>query len=190
MGKLIVTEFVSLDGVMEAPGGEPGYRHTAWTTLFPFVPEFGKFKLDEVLQAEAHLLGRKTYESFAGAWPQRDDPEGFAARMNAMPKYVVSTTLKELKWNNSHLISGNVPEEIAKLKKQPGDLLVAGSRTLVHTLYEHDLVDEYRLMMFPVILGSGRRLFPDDAEHKRVLELVDSQTFPNGVMVHSFHPVR
>lgn len=187
MGKLIVTEFVSLDGVMEAPGGEPGYRHTAWTTLFPFVPDQGGFKLNEVLQVDAHLLGRKTYESFAGAWPDREDAEGFAARMNAMPKYVVSTTLKELGWNNSHLISDNVPETIAKLKATTGDLLVAGSRTLVHTLYAHDLVDEYRLMVFPVILGSGRRLFPDDVDNKRVLELVDSQRFSNGVTVQTFH---
>lgn len=169
------------------PAVSPVIAHTAWTTLFPFVPDQGAFKLNEVLQADAHLLGRKTYESFAGAWPDRDDPEGFAARMNAMPKYVVSTTLKELEWNNSHLISDHVPEAIAKLKATTGDLLVAGSRTLVHTLYAHDLVDEYRLMVFPVILGSGRRLFPDDVGNLRVLELVDSQRFSNGVTGQTFH---
>ncbi|MEO6471558.1 MAG: dihydrofolate reductase family protein [Aeromicrobium sp.] len=186
MGRVIVTEFVSVDGVMEAPGGEPGYRHTGWTIGYPFTPEQGTFKLNEVFEADAHLLGRKTYESFAGAWPDRDDPEGFAARMNSMPKYVVSTTLKQLDWTNSHLISGNVPDEIVRLKEEVGDLLVAGSRSLVHTLYEHDLVDEYRLMVFPVVLGSGRRVFPDDAENKRPLELVATQSFSNGVAVQTF----
>ncbi|MCW2748673.1 MAG: hypothetical protein JWP10_1815 [Nocardioidaceae bacterium] len=188
MGRIIVTEFVSLDGVMEAPGGEPGYRHTAWTTLVPYVPEFGAFKLGEVLEADAHLLGRVTYESFAGAWPHRDDPDGFANRMNSMKKYVVTSTLTFLKWKNSHIVAGDIPAELAKLRDAEGDLLVAGSRTLVHTLYEHDLVDEYRLMVFPVILGSGRRLFPDDVEHKRTLELVDLKQFSNGVTVHTLRP--
>jgi len=190
MGKLIVTEFVSLDGVMEAPGGEPGFKHTAWTMLVPFLPEMGAFKLNEVLKADAHLLGRVTYESFAEAWPGRDDPDGFAARMNTMPKYVVSSTLTELGWNNSHLVSGNVAERVQELKDEVGELLVAGSRTLVHTLHEHDLVDEYRLMVFPVVLGSGRRLFPDDAADKRILELTGIKKFSNGVTVQTYTPER
>lgn len=188
MGDLIVTEFVSIDGVMEAPGGEPDYRHTGWTTRFPNGREFGEFKFGEVLAADAHLLGRVTYESFAGAWPAYEGD--MADRMNAMPKYVVSTTLKELGWNNSHLISQDVTASIDQLKHEVGDLLVAGSRTLVQTLYRYDLVDEYRLMVFPIVLGSGRRLFPDDVENERVMELIDVKTFEGGVTVQTFRPVR
>lgn len=186
MGILIVSEFVSVDGVMEAPGGEPGYPHTGWTELFPFTPEYGAFKSREVAEADALLLGRVTYESFAGAWPHYEGE--MAVRMNAFPKYVVSTTLTELEWNNSHLISDDVPERIARLKDEVGDLLVAGSRTLVHTLYEHDLVDEYRLAVYPVVLGSGRRLFPDDNPNKRILDRVSVEEYGNGVTVHTFRP--
>ncbi len=188
MRKLIVSEFVSVDGVMEAPGGEPGYQHTGWTIDF-HSPEQEQYKLDEVLAAGALLLGRVTYEGFAAAWPGRSDDGGFADKMNSMPKYVVSTTLKELPWSNSTALTGQLNEEIDRLKLQDGDdLLVAGSRTLVHALYKHNLVDEYRLMVFPIILGSGRRLFPDNSEYKSTLKLVDSITFDSGVAVHTYRP--
>jgi dihydrofolate reductase len=191
MRKLIVSEFVSLDGVMEAPGGEPGYKHSGWVLLFPQDPAQLQYKLDEVLAAEALLLGRVTYEGFAEAWPGRTDDAGFADKMNAMPKYVVSSTLERLEWSNSTLLEGDVADGVAKLKQQEGgDILVAGSRTLVQTLIELDLVDEYRLMVFPVILGSGRRLFPEDAPNKNVLKLVESQVFDSGVAVYTYHPVR
>ena len=191
MRKLIVSEFVSVDGVMEAPGGEQGYQHSGWVMAFPQDPGQAKYKLDEVLDAEALLLGRVTYEGFAAAWPSRTDDAGFADKMNRMPKYVVSTTLTELAWNNSTLLRGDVAAAITDLKEQDGgDILVAGSRTLVHTLYARDLVDEYRLMVFPVILGSGRRLFPDDAAAETLLRPVDFTMFDSGVAVHTYVPVR
>jgi dihydrofolate reductase len=184
--KLIVTEFVSLDGVMEAPGGEPEYPHSGW--VFDYMsPEQEQYKLEEVLEAEAHLLGRVTYEGFAAAWPERSGE--FADKVNSMPKYVVSTTLREpLVWNNSTLLEGDAAEAVAKLKDgSGGPILVAGSQTLVRTLIEHDLVDEYRVMIFPVILGSGKRLFPESPD-KRPLKLVDSKAFASGVVVHTYHP--
>jgi dihydrofolate reductase len=185
MRKLIVTEFVSLDGVMEAPGGEPGYAHTNWVGDFMGAEEL-EFKLRETLDAEAHLLGRVTYESFAGAWPQRSGP--MADKINAMPKYVATTTLDELEWDNSSVIEGDVATGVAKLKHEDGGpLLVAGSRTLVHTLMENDLIDELRLMVFPVILGSGDRVFPDSPD-KRTLELAGTKAFASGVQVHTYRP--
>ena len=185
--KLMVSEFVSLDGVMEAPGGEEGYRHTGWTIEF-HDPGQMEYKLDEVLEAGALLLGRVTYEGFAAAWPSYSDEAGFADKMNGMPKHVASTTLQALEWNNSTVIEGDVAEGVAALKREEdGDLLVAGSRTLVHTLIEHDLVDEYRLMIFPVVLGSGGRLFPERQE-KLVLKLVGSKSFDSGVVVQTYHP--
>jgi dihydrofolate reductase len=188
MRTLIVSEFVSVDGVMEAPGGEPGYKHTGW--VIPYSgPEQLQYKLDEVLAAEALLLGRVTYESFAEAWPPRKDPEGFADKMNAMPKHVVSATLSELAWNNSTLLEGAVPDSFRALKETDGgDILVAGSRTLVHALLEHGLVDELRLMIFPVILGSGGRVFPDGLEEKTELTFADTRVFPSGVAVLTYRP--
>jgi dihydrofolate reductase len=185
VGKLIVSEFVTLDGVMEAPGGEEGHPHSGW--VFDFMgPEQEKFKLDEVLAAESLLLGRVTYEGFAAAWPPRSGP--FADKMNEMPKFVASTTLKELEWSNARLIEGDVPEAVAKLKQEEGGpILVAGSRTLVHTLMRTGLIDEYRLMIFPVVLGSGGRLFPEGPE-KTVLELAGSQAFSSGVVVQTYRP--
>ena len=175
MGKLVVTEFISIDGVIEDPGGAEDFAHGGWVFQFERGEEGNKFKLDEVLEAEAQLLGRVTYEGFAAAWPSRTDEAGFAERMNAMPKYVVSSTLRELTWSNSTLIEGDVAAEVAKLKKQvPGDILVAGSATLVRALVEHDLVDELRLMVFPIVLGSGKRLFGDSASTK-ALRLLESQ---------------
>jgi dihydrofolate reductase len=185
MRKLIVTEFITLDGVIEAPGGEPTHPHTGWTIAFAG-PEQFHYKLDEVHQAEALLLGRITYEGFAEAWPPRDGE--FADQMNAMPKYVASTTLTELGWNNSTLLEGDVPKAVAKLKQgDGGQILVAGSGTLAHTLIEHDLVDEFRLMIFPVVLGSGKRFFPDSPD-KRTLRLVETKQFPSGVVVHHYRP--
>jgi dihydrofolate reductase len=185
MRKLIVTEFVTLDGVMEAPGGEPSHPHSGW--VFDFMgPEQQQCKLDEVLEADVHLIGRVTYESFAEAWPQREGE--FAEKMNSMPKHVATTTLDELEWNNSTPIKGDVGSEVAALKeREGGPILVAGSRTLVHTLIEHELIDEYRLMVFPVVLGSGARLFPDSPD-KIPLELVDTKTFSSGVQVNTYRP--
>jgi len=183
MSELIVTEFITLDGVIEAPGGEPTHPYTGW--VFDFVgPEQMQYKLDEVLEAEALLLGRVTYEGFAEAWPPREGE--FADKMNAMPKYVASTTLTELDWSNSTLLEGEVSEAVAKLKEtNGGPILVAGSGTLVHTLIEHGLVDEFRLMVFPVLLGSGKRLFPD-SEERRTLQLAETKQFPSGVVVHHY----
>jgi dihydrofolate reductase len=157
MGKLVVTEFITLDGVIEDPGGSENLDRGGWAFQFDRGEEGNKFKLDEVLEAEAQLLGRVTYEGFAAAWPSRTDEFGFADRMNTMPKYVVSSTLQDLTWDNSTRIDGDVAEEVAKLKEQvAGNILVAGSATLVRALVEHDLVDELRLMVFPTVLGGGQ----------------------------------
>jgi dihydrofolate reductase len=188
MSKLIVTEFVTLDGVMEAPGGEPTHPHSGW--VFDFMsPEQEQYKLDEVLAAESHLLGRVTYESFAGAWPQRKGE--FADKLNTMPKYVVSSTLADpLEWNNSTLIRGDVAAEVGKLKQRDGGpILVAGSATLVHALVEHDLVDELRLMVFPVLIGGGKRPFPESRQQKS-FRPTGTQAFGSGVAVHTYEPVR
>ncbi len=185
MRKLIVTEFVTLDGVMEAPGGEPTHPHTGWVGDFVGEEQLA-FKQQEVLDADVQLIGRVTYESFAGAWPQRQGE--FADRMNSMPKYVVTKTLDELEWNNSVPVKGEVAAEVSKLKQEDGGpIIVAGSRTLVHTLIENRLVDEFRLMVFPVVLGSGKRLFPESPD-KLSLELVDTKTFATGVQVNTYHP--
>src|SRR4051812_44951052 len=184
MSRLIVSEFVTLDGVMEAPGGEPTHPHTGW--VFDFMgPEQEQYKLDEVLEAESHLLGRVTYESFVGAWPEREGE--FADKMNSMPKYVVSSTLEEpLEWNNSTLIRGGVTDEVGKLKEQDGGpILVAGSATLVHSLIENDLVDELRLMVFPVMIGGGNRPFPESRQRKP-FKLTGTQTFDSGVAVLTY----
>ena len=177
----MVSEFVTLDGVMEAPGGEEGHPHSGW--VFDFVsPEQEKYKLDEVMESEALLLGRVTYEGFAGAWPGRGGP--FADKMNNMPKHVVSTTLEDPQWSNTSVMRDVT--EVAGLKEQDGgSILVAGSRTLVHGLMEQGLVDELRLMIFPVVLGSGARLFPETPDKTR-LELVDTQAFDSGVVVHTY----
>ena len=183
MRKLIVSEFVTLDGVMEAPGGEEGHPHSGW--VFDFVsPEQERYKLDEVMEAGALLLGRVTYEGFAGAWPGRGGP--FADKMNGMPKHVVSTTLENPEWNNTSVM--NDVKEVAGLKEQDGGpILVAGSRTLVHGLMEHGFVDEYRLMVFPVVLGSGARLFPETPD-KTPLKLAGTRAFDSGVVVQSYQP--
>jgi dihydrofolate reductase len=186
MSKLIVTEFVTLDGVMEAPGGESTHPHTGW--VFDFMsPEQEQYKLNEALEAESHLLGRVTYEGFAAAWPKREGE--FADKINSMPKYIVSSTLTEpLEWTHSTLIQGNVAEQVGRLKQQDGGpILVAGSATLVHSLIENDLVDELRLMVFPVMIGGGKRPFPESRQ-KKAFKLTDTQTFGSGVAVHTYEP--
>jgi dihydrofolate reductase len=186
MGRIVVTEFVSLDGVMEAPGGGEDFEHAGWTFEIARGDEGDKFKLDETLDTEALLLGRKTYEGFAAAWPGREGE--FADKFNNMPKYVVSSTLDKAEWNNSTVLDGDVVEEVSKLRQQPGgDIVVHGSAQLVQTLLEHDLVDELRLMVFPVVLGSGKRLFGATSDKKR-LRLADSKTVGDGVEIVIYQP--
>ena len=186
MGRIVVTEFVSLDGVVEDPGGSEDYRHGGWSFEFSRGEEGDKFKLDEALDADALLLGRVTYEGFAAAWPERDGE--FADKFNNMPKYVVSSTLGEPEWNNSTVLKGDVTEEVAKLKQeQDGDVVVHGSARLVQTLIDNDLVDELRLMVFPVVLGSGKRLFGETSDKKR-LRLADSKAVGDGVAILIYEP--
>jgi dihydrofolate reductase len=169
MGKVVVSEFVTLDGVFQDPGGSGEFDRGGWAFQFNRGEVGDRFKLDEVRDAGVLLLGRVTYEGFARAWPSMTDEVGFADKMNSMPKYVVSTTLEQGEWNNTTVISGSVPDEVRVLKEQvEGDILVAGSGQLVRTLLHHDLVDEYRLMVYPVILGAGKRLFGSDGESARL----------------------
>ena len=175
MGRVVVTEFVSLDGVMEDPGGAEDFEHGGWVFEFERGEDGDRFKLDEILGAEAHLLGRVTYEGFAAAWPNYSDEVGFAAKMNSMPKYVLSSTLEQGSWENSTVLRGDAAAEAAKLKAQvAGDILVEGSASLVYALQDADLVDEYRLMVFPTVLGSGKRLFRDGARPGG-MELVEAR---------------
>jgi len=185
MGKIVVTEFVSLDGVMQDPGGAEEFEHGGWTFEIDRGEEGDKFKMDELVEAEAQLLGRKTYEGFAAAWPSMEDEAGFAEKMNSMPKYVYSTTLQDPSWNNTTLLSGDFAEDIRKIKDEvDGVILVAGSATLVQGLVDNDLVDEIRLMVFPVVLGSGKRLF--GASGKKPLALTDAKTVGAGVQVLTY----
>jgi dihydrofolate reductase len=190
MGKIVVTEFVSLDGVMEDPGGAEGFKHGGWTFEFDQGDEGNQFKLDETLEAEALLLGRVTYEGFAAAWPSMEDPVGFADKMNSMPKYVVSSTLENPEWNNSTVLKGDLAEEVGTLKREiDGVILVGGSAQLAQSLIELDLVDEVRLMVFPVVLGSGKRLF-GEASDKRTLRLADSKTVGDGIVILTLERVQ
>jgi dihydrofolate reductase len=187
MGRIVVTEFVSLDGVVEAPGGGEDFRHGGWSFEIDR-GEGDKFKLDETMSSEALLLGRVTYEGFAAAWPSRTDDQGFADKFNSMPKYVVSSTLEEPEWNNSTVLKGDLVEAVAKLKtEQDGDIVVHGSPSLVQGLLEHDLVEELRLMVFPVVLGTGKRLFGETTDKKR-LRLVDSKVVGDGVAILIYQP--
>ena len=187
MGKIVVTEFISLDGVFEDPGGAEGYQHGGWTFTFNQGEEGGKFKLDELMAADAQLLGRVTYEGFAKAWPAMEDPVGFADKMNGMPKYVVSSTLTDPAWNNTTVIT---LDEAGKLRDQyQGDILVAGSGQLVRGLTGLGLVDEYRLMVFPLVLGTGKRLF--DGAARTSLELADiTRIGPDGVTIQRYTPAK
>lgn len=183
MRALIVAEFVTMDGVMEAPGGEPTHPFTGWVSDY-FGPEHEAYKFQEVVEAGAHLLGRVTYESFAGAWPTYEG--AFADRMNTMPKVVVSNTLTDPTWNNTTVLSGDIAAGVTALKEQEGGpILVAGSGTLVHLLLDNDLVDELRLMVFPVTIGPGLRVFPDTLR-KATWTPGDTVTFPSGVRVDTY----
>lgn len=184
MGRIVVTEFISLDGVIEDPGGSEDFKYGGWSFEFSRGEEGDKFKLDETLESEALLLGRVTYEGFADAWPTRSGE--FADMFNNMPKYVVSSTLDEATWNNSTVIKGDVAKEVADLRDRlDGNIVVHGSAQLVGSLLEHDLVDELRLMVFPVVLGSGKRLFGETTD-KKTLQLVDSKTVGDGVSIQIY----
>ncbi len=187
MGRVVVTEFVSVDGVIEDPGGGEDFERGGWAFQFERGEDGDKFKLDETLAAEAQLLGRVTYEGFAAAWPSRSGE--FADKFNSMPKYVVSSTLTDPEWTNTTVLGGDLPGEIGRLKREvDGDILVAGSATLVHGLVENDLVDEYRLMIFPLIIGKGKRLFADTSSAS-ALRLVESRPVgPDGVVVSTYAP--
>ena len=186
MGNIVVSQFVTLDGVFEDPGGSEGMERGAWAFKFERGEEGDRFKLDEVMASDALLLGRVTFEGFAAAWPSREGD--FADKFNHMPKYVVSTTLENPEWNNSTVIADDVAARVAELKeKHENDILVNGSGQLVATLLEHDLADELRLMVFPVLLGAGRRLFEDGKESS--LRLVDAKPVgPDGVVILTYRP--
>jgi dihydrofolate reductase len=185
MGRIVVTEFVSMDGVMQAPGGET-FKYENWTFDFDRGEDGNQFKLDELRSADAHLLGRVTYETFAGAWPQREGE--FADRLNKDPKYVVSTTLKNPEWENTTVLdSGDATAQVAKLKVEvDGTILVAGSRRLVQELLGSDLVDQINLMIFPVVLGTGDRMFGEMNE-KTTWKLAESRSVgSDGVLALSY----
>jgi dihydrofolate reductase len=186
MARIVVTEFISLDGVMEAPGGGEDFEHAGWTFEIDRGEEGNKFKLDEAMDSDALLLGRVTYEGFAAAWPGMQG--GFADKFNSMPKYVVSSTLEAPAWNNSTVLGGDVAQEVSRLRAGPdGDIVVHGSAQLVQTLLQGDLIDELRLMVFPVVLGSGKRLF-GEATGKRPMRLADSKMVGDGVAILIYEP--
>jgi len=190
MRKLVVGTFLTVDGVMQAPGGpdedrEGGFEHGGWSVNY-WDDVMGQIIVEATLQADALLLGRKTYEIFAAHWPRVSGDDPIAAKLNSVPKYVASRTLDEVTWNNSRLISGDVAEEVAGLKEQPGgEIQVTGSGDLIQTLIEHDLVDEYRLWVFPVVLGEGKRLFARGTVPAG-LKLVDTKTSSTGVAIHTY----
>jgi dihydrofolate reductase len=181
MGRIVVTEFISVDGVVEDPGGAEDFKHSGWSFEIERGEEGNTFKLDEAADAEALLLGRRTYEGFAEAWPSRDGE--FADKFNGMPKYVVSSTLTNPGWNNSTVLRGDVKDSVGKLREElDGDIYVHGSPQLVQSLLEHGLVDELRLMVFPVVLGAGKRLFGETSD-KVPLKLTESKTVGDGVTI-------
>jgi dihydrofolate reductase len=186
MGKIVITEFISLDGVIEDPGGSEDYKHGGWSFEINRGEEGDKFKLDETAASDALLLGRKTYEGFADAWPSREGE--FADKFNNMPKYVVSSTLKDPEWNNSTVIGSDLPAEVSRLKGElDGDIVVHGSAQLAQALMDEGLVDELRLMVFPVVLGPGKRLFGETSD-KRPLRLADSKIVGDGVAILTYVP--
>jgi dihydrofolate reductase len=181
MGRIVVTEFISLDGVIEAPGGGEEFEHAGWTFEFDRGEDGDAFKFDEVMEAEAQLLGRRTYEGFAAAWPSYTDQVGFADKMNSMPKYVLSSTLESADWNNSTILRSF--DEITRLRDElDGVILVAGSAQLVQGLLERDLVDELRLMVFPVVLGTGKRVWGEARDQKR-FQLADVKNVGEGIAI-------
>jgi dihydrofolate reductase len=188
MGKIVVTEFVSLDGVMEDPGGAEGFKHGGWSFEIPRGPEGDRFKLDEGNVAEALLLGRRTYEGFAAAWPSMQNE--YADKFNSMPKYVISKTLRDPSWNNTTVLAGEFASEVSALRERlEGEIVVHGSAELAQGLIEHGLLDELRLMVYPVILGEGRRLFGATSD-KRRLRLADQKTVGEGVLVLTYEAPR
>jgi dihydrofolate reductase len=188
VGRIIVTEFVSLDGVMEDPGGSEDFKYGGWSFEISRGEEGDKFKIDESLDAAAQLLGRATYDAFAESWPSRDGE--FADKFNNMPKYVVSSTLKNPEWTNTTVLEGDVGQAVAKLKEDvDGDIVVHGSAQLAQTLLDLDLVDELRLMVFPVVLGAGKRLFGETGD-KKPLRLTDSKIVGDGVALMIYEPAR
>jgi dihydrofolate reductase len=188
VGRIIVTEFVSLDGIMEDPGGSEDFKYGGWSFEFSRGDEGDKFKLDETFDSAALLLGRATYEGFAEAWPSRDGE--FADRFNSMPKYVVSSTLKDPEWTNTTVLEGDVEQAVAKLKDEvDGNIVVHGSAQLAQTLLELDVVDEVRLMVFPVVLGAGKRFFGETSA-KKPLRLSDSKIVGDGVAILIYEPAR
>jgi dihydrofolate reductase len=188
MGKLIISENVSLDGVTEDPAGDEGFKHGGWVGKIATLPEVAQLALDEALGAEALLLGRRSYEWFAGRWPSRSGE--LAERLNSMPKYVVSSTLADPQWNNTTVLTGDVVNEVSALKHElDGDIVALASFQLVQTLMEHDLIDELRLKIFPVVLGTGKRLFSMTGD-KNPMRLLDTQTLGDGVAFLTYELVR
>src|SRR6266704_1313583 len=188
MGKIVVSDNVSLDGVVQDPAGDEGFRLGGWVGLIKDRPELNKLALDEALGTEALLLGRRSYEWFAARWPSRSGE--LADRLNSLPKYVVSSTLEHPAWNNSTVLKGDVANEVSNLKQElNGDIVVPASFQLVHTLIDHDLVDELRLKIFPVALGAGERLFGEISDQKP-MRLVDTQTVEGGIAYLTYEPVR
>jgi dihydrofolate reductase len=186
VGKVVVTEFISLDGVIEAPGDPTEYERGGWATGGG--QEGMQFKFDELIASDVQLLGRITYEGFAKAWPTMEGTGEFGEKMNEMPKFVVSTTLRDPQWNNTTVLNGDLGADVDELTKRfNGDVLVAGSGKLVQALLELDLVDELRLMVFPIVLGKGKRLFGETSEKKQ-LALVDSKTLDGGVIILTYAP--
>jgi dihydrofolate reductase len=188
MGRIIISENVSLDGVIQDPAGDEGFRAGGWVGLIKDSPEVGRLALEEALGADALLLGRRSYEWFAGRWPSRTGP--LADRLNSLPKYVVSSTLDHPEWNNSTVVGGSVVDAVARLKRQAErDIVVLASFHLLPTLIEHDLIDELRLKIFPVVLGAGDRLF-GAIPHRKPMRLVGSQTIDGGIAFLTYQPVR
>jgi dihydrofolate reductase len=189
MRRLVVSEFITVDGVIDDPGGAEGAEHGGWALRFDRGPDGDAFKLEEVKRAGTLLLGRRTYEGFAAAWPSRTDEVGFAEKMNSMPKVVVSSTLERPEWNNSRVLGGDLGEAVAELKREEGgEILVNGSGELVRALDEQGLIDEYRLMVFPVLLGAGKRLFAD-AGAQRALRLTQARRVGECLIV-TYEPAR
>ena len=181
MGRIVVSEFVTLDGVMEDPGGAEDFKHGGWAFEFSRGEEGDRFKLDETMQSDALLLGRKTYEGFAEAWPQREGE--FADKFNTMPKYVVSRTLRDPDWGSTTVLDGDLPAAVGRVRDaHDGMVTVHGSAQLAQSLLAEDLVDELRLMVFPVVLGTGKRLFGETSD-KKPLRLASSQVVGDGVAI-------
>lgn len=187
MRNLIASEFLSLDGVMQDPGGVGEIEHGGWTAPY-WSDELAKFKHDELFASDGLLLGRITYEGFALAWPDMSHEEGeYADRMNGFPKHVVSSSLSNVAWNNSHLLSGDLEREVRELKEQPGeDLLIFGSGQLVRSLMKLDLIDEYRLQIYPLVVGGGKRLFGEDDNNVKTLELTDAKQLESRVVILTY----